>query len=90
MLGATVLLSWPAIGRLPPLGAFGLEWILPLSLVLLVGLALAGPIHDLATRRRIHPAYLWGVAAAILLGPLYTLLAGTSVVQAIVGGFLPA
>eukprot|EP01035_Chromulina_nebulosa_P034596 gene34596-46434_t len=43
MLCATVLLTWPALGRLGPLHAFGLAMIVPLSLALLVALALVGP-----------------------------------------------
>ena len=37
---------------------------------------LAGPIHDLATRRKIHPVYLFGVAVILLTGPPVRLLLG--------------
>jgi hypothetical protein len=37
---------------------------------------LAGPIYDLVTRRKIHPAYLVGVAIIILTGPPVRLLLG--------------
>ena len=90
MLSATILLSWPAIGRLHPLWHWGLGMIIPLSIVALVALALAGPVHDLVTRRRVHPAYLWGVGAALILWPLHAALANTALVHAIVQPWLPA
>ncbi|WP_420137322.1 hypothetical protein [Sphingomonas sp.] len=90
LLSGTVLLSWPAIARLRPLGALGMDMILSLSVLALIGLMLAGPIHDLITRRRIHPAYLWGVAAAVILDPLYKLVALAPPVQAIVQSVAPA
>ena len=89
LLSATVLLSWPAIGRLHPLWHFGLSMTIPLSIAVLIGLALMGPAHDLMTRRRVHPGYLWGLACTIALMPLYTLLATTPAVRAIVHEFLP-
>jgi hypothetical protein len=30
---------------------------------------LAGPVYDLVTRRRVHPAYLWGVLLALATIP---------------------
>jgi len=40
---------------------------------------LAGPIHDLITRRRIHPAYIGGFAVALFaLPPVVAALASTS------------
>ncbi len=85
LLCATVLLTWPAIGRLGPLHAFGLARIIPISIGLLIALALVGPLYDLATRRRVHPAYLWGVGLIIIVQPLHALLAASGPVQAIVG-----
>lgn len=90
MLGATILLAWPGIARVHPLWQFGLGRIIPLSIAVLIALALAGPIHDLLTRRRVHPAYLWGLAATLLLWPLYAGLAGTALVHTIVQSWLPA
>ncbi len=90
LLTATVLLSWPAIGRLKPLWHFGLAMIIPLSIVVLICLALVGPFHDLFTRRRVHPAYLWGLACVVALKPFYTLLAATPLVRMIVQSVLPA
>ena len=90
MLSATVLLSWPAIGRIHLLWKDGLGMIIPFSIAALVALALAGPVHDLVTRRRVHPAYLWGMAAALILWPLYAFLGSTGLVHAIVQPWLPA
>lgn len=89
MLSATILLSWPAIGRLHPLWHFGVSMIIPLSIAVLLGMALIGPTHDLVTRRRIHPAYIWGVALTVLLYPLYTMLKTTAPIQSIVASVLP-
>jgi hypothetical protein len=36
------------------------------------------------TRRRVHPAYLLGLGVVVALCPLYTLLAATPLVRAIV------
>jgi hypothetical protein len=90
MLGATILLSWPGIARIHFLGAFGLGMIIPLSLLVLVALALAGPLHDLGIRRRVHPAYLWSLGAVLILGPLYMGLATTALVHTIVQPWRPA
>ena len=81
LLCATVLLTWPAIGRLIPLRGLGLANIIPASEVLLIALALAGPLFDLVTRKRVHPAYLWGVGLIILVQPLHNLFAATPLVQ---------
>jgi len=37
-----------ASGNPPVIGALALAFLL------------AGPVYDLVTRRRVHPAYLWG------------------------------
>ena len=56
MLLATIGgLLWPAITRLPYVrGQF-----LPMF-ALLALFVLAGPVHDLLTRRRVHAVYVWG------------------------------
>jgi hypothetical protein len=65
MLCAAVSIMAPGIGRLPMIQALG-----PIAPLALFGLndlfALCGPAFDLVTRRRIHPAYGWGVAAIVL------------------------
>ena len=89
LLCATVLLTWPAIGRLSPLGQLGLTMIVPVSIALLIGLALIGPVHDLSVRGRVHPAYFWGVGLIILVQPLHIVLARSRPVHAIVTHVLP-
>ena len=73
LLCATCLLLGPGLGRLLPMSSFGAA--APLVLFGVVDLyLLAGPVFDLFTRRRIHPAYFWGVPAVllseILIGPV--------------------
>ena len=73
LLCATCLLLGPGLGRLLPMSSFGAAAPLVMFGVLDLYL-LAGPVFDLFTRRRIHPAYLWGVpavlASEILIGPV--------------------
>jgi MFS family permease len=45
---------------------------------------LAGPAADLVVRRRIHPAYLWGVAAVVLMQALIGPLAFSPPAQTLV------
>ncbi len=73
MLCATVSILGPGLGRLLPMGSFGAA--APLVMFGVIALFLfAGPVFDLVTRRRVHPAYRWGVAAIllseVLIGPL--------------------
>ncbi|WP_426031908.1 hypothetical protein [Caulobacter sp. DWP3-1-3b2] len=73
MLCATVSILGPGLGRLLPMDSFGKA--APLVMFGVIALfAFAGPVIDLIVRRRIHPAYLWGVGAIllseILIGPL--------------------
>lgn len=84
MLCGTVLLTWPAIGRLIPLRALGLSMIIPASIVLLIALALVGPLFDVVTRRKVHPAYLWGVCAIVLAQPLHAIFAESPMVRSLV------
>ena len=44
-----------AFGAAAPLVMFGI----------ILGFALAGPVADLIVRRRVHPAYLWGLAGIL-------------------------
>jgi hypothetical protein len=90
LLSATVLLTWPAIGRLGIVQHFGFSMVVPLSIAILIALALVGPVHDLVTRRRVHPAYLWAVSLIVLAQPLHALLATSGPLQAVVIAFLPA
>lgn len=66
MLCATIAITSQALGRLLPMDSFGAA--APLILFGVVDLlALVGPAVDLAVRRRIHPAYYWGVGAILLM-----------------------
>ncbi len=65
ILMSTQLFFFPAFGRL-------LHGINPTTLLLALCFYFAGPIYDLITRRRIHPAYLWGVPLLILSMPPFT------------------
>jgi hypothetical protein len=55
----------PGLGRFLPMDQFGKA--APLVLYAVNDLVLlAGPVADLIVRRRVHPAYVWGVSAVIL------------------------
>jgi uncharacterized membrane protein YozB (DUF420 family) len=73
MLCATISILGPGLGRLLPMASFGKAAPLVMFGVILA-FALAGPIVDLIVRKRVHPAYFWGVSAIllsmILIGPL--------------------
>jgi hypothetical protein len=74
MLLAYVSLMAAAVARLPgvlPLGPFAFYG---LAFVFVV----AGAVHDRATRRKVHPVYLWGGALYILAVPLRLLISGTA------------
>ena len=89
LLCASILLTWPAIGRLAPLHQFGLTMIIPLSVAILILLAMAGPLFDLARRRSVHPAYLWGVGLIIAVQPLHMIVAATPFVRSFADSLLP-
>jgi len=82
MLCGAVLLTWPAVARLIPLRALGLRHIIPASIGIVIALALVGPLYDLVTRRRIHPAYFWGVGVILISHPLHALIASQPAVKA--------
>jgi uncharacterized membrane protein YozB (DUF420 family) len=73
MLCATISILGPGLGRLLPMASFGKAAPLVMFGVILA-FALAGPVVDLIVRKRVHPAYFWGVSAIllsmILIGPL--------------------
>jgi hypothetical protein len=83
LLCATVLLSWPAMGRLVGHWGHSLAAVIPVSTALLLALALVGPIYDFVTRRTVHPAYAWGIGAIVLAQLVHTLLAASAPMAAL-------
>jgi hypothetical protein len=69
MLCATIVVMGPGLERALPVPMMGPSWYYIVDGLILV-LAAAGPVVDVLTRRRIHPAYLWGVGA-ILAGQVF-------------------
>lgn len=73
MLLASIAMLDAAIARLPgvfafgPLAAFGIQ-----DLFVITGIA-----YDFASRRRVHPAYLWGGLFILLAQPLRILVSST-------------
>lgn len=57
LLSATII-------RLPVVGGH-----LPRMTIAGLSLLFAGPVYDLISRRRIHPAYIWGCLFALVTGP---------------------
>jgi uncharacterized membrane protein YozB (DUF420 family) len=65
MLCATISILGPGLGRLLPMDSFGRAApIVMFAAILAFGLA--GPIYDLIIRRRVHPAYIWGVSTIVV------------------------
>ena len=64
MLCAAITVVGPGLERALPLPLFGPAWPFVADGVLDL-IALVGPATDLFVRRRIHPAYIWGVGAII-------------------------
>jgi hypothetical protein len=59
---------WPGVLPYGPLAFFGLTFIVLLIAVL----------YDLASRRRVHPAYIWGGALLVASVPVRLMMAGTN------------
>lgn len=56
----------------------------PVIALIVLGFLLAGPLYDLVTRRRVHPAYLWSVPLAFLaVPPIVAQLSATTAWQRI-------
>ena len=74
MLLATIVMLDAAIARLPGLFALG-----PIAFFAIQDLfVLAGPLYDVATRRRVHPAYVWGGLLIVLTQPLRLFISQTT------------
>ena len=78
MLLAYISIIVAAVARLPgvlplgPLGFFGLAFVFLLVAV----------FYDLISRRRVHPAYIWGGALLVASVPLRLMVSGTEAWQA--------
>lgn len=73
MLLAYISIIAAAVARLPgvlPLGPLGFYGIAFIFLV-------AGIIYDFFSRRRIHPAYVWGAALLVISVPVRLMVSGT-------------
>jgi hypothetical protein len=65
MICATGAILGPGLGRFLPMGAMGPA--APFVMFAVNDIILfIGPLADLLVRRRLHPAYLWGVGAVLL------------------------
>jgi hypothetical protein len=74
LMSVTAALVGPGASRLP--FATGNPGAIA---AIVLAFLLAGPAYDLVTRRRIHPAYLWGIALAIFgLPPVVLALSATA------------
>jgi len=65
LLCATVVVTLPALERSLPIPLFGAGWPFVVDGIVDT-ILLIGPVVDLITRRRLHPAYIFGVAAVVL------------------------
>lgn len=73
MLLATIAMLDAAIARLPGLFTLG-----PIAFFAVQDLfVLAGPVYDYVSRRRIHPAYIWGGLFIVVMQPLRLFLSQT-------------
>jgi hypothetical protein len=82
LLCATVVVTLPALERALPLALFGTEWSLVVDRIV-DAIFLIGPVVDLIERRRVHPAYLFGVGAVLIGQTASNLLAPSPIVAAL-------
>jgi hypothetical protein len=75
MLLAYIALITAAIARLPGVLSLGPPVFFGLSFLFVV----VGIVYDLITRRRMHPAYLWGGGWILLSVPLRLAVSATAV-----------
>lgn len=84
MLCGAIQVMTPGVGRLLPLPLLGTWIIWTIWAVMLAYIAVA-VTYDLATRGKVHPAYLWGFGAITLAVVLMRPLAFTPPVLAVTG-----
>lgn len=77
MLLAYISIVTAAVARWPGVLPHGPALFYPLTFIFL----LVGVIYDVVTRRRVHPAYIWGGTALVLSVPIRLALSGTHVWQ---------
>jgi len=89
MLTAMSILTGPGLGRLLPMPLF-IPNAWRIMMVVTLVFPVVGMIADKRRHGRVHPAWLWGVGAIILVQVIADLIAysvwGVNVTQAIVGG----
>lgn len=73
LLGTVGGLLRPAMAHLPYIGEHFLPMLLVLSLFLI-----AGPLHDLRTRKSVHPVYVWGGLLILASLPLRRVIGVTA------------
>ena len=73
LLAYTAILT-AAVGRFPGVLALGPLWFFGLTILPVLAL---GAIYDVLTRRRVHPAYLWGGALLIVSVPVRLMVSST-------------
>ena len=82
MLCASIVVIGPGLERALPVPIMGAGWYFIVDGILLV-IALIGPVGDLIVRKRIHPAYLWGVGAIIAGQAIVDLVAPLPITSAL-------
>jgi hypothetical protein len=82
LLCATIVVTLPALERSLPLPLFGAGWYFVVDGVA-DAILLIGPAVDLIARRRVHPAYVFGVGAVVLAQVMTDLLAPSPVATAL-------
>ena len=90
MIVAMSMLTGPGLGRLLPMPLLMPHaWRIMMVVTLLF--PLAGVIHDLRKRSRVHPAWVWGIGAIIVVQVIADLIAysawGESFTQGLVAGY---
>jgi hypothetical protein len=81
MLLAYVSIITAAIARIPGVLPYGPKLFFPLTFIFLA----AAIAYDLFSRRKVHPAYIWGGAALVLSVPGRMALSGTHIWQSFAG-----
>jgi len=84
MLCAALIVIVPGLERSMPVWLFGAHWYFIVDAVVIV-IALIGPAADFFTRRRIHPAYLYGIGTILVVQAVTDLVAPTQFASMLAG-----